>query len=421
MRATPFCAVFGSCGGCQVQHFAYEGQLRWKTEMVRNALTRIGGFSDVTVRDTVGMVFPRQYRNKMSLVVEQRGGTPTIGFYKQRSHDVVAIDGCPIVTPQLNEFIGRLNAARKKPETADAFRVARHIVSRNARASGEAVVTFTTPQQSAEVDSAGPALLAQLPGAVGLTNSYDLNSENAIVGRRQQLVFGRPEIEEQIAGVHYRVSARSFFQVNVEIVERIFSVMRTGLQTPRKIIDLYCGAGTFSLFFGKHGCDVYGIEESSQAILEAEENAELNGLQSQVRFRAGRVEDIVRTHEAKTAMAQADIVFLDPPRKGSDERTLEAVVDSGVPYVWYLSCDPATLARDLKFLAANGYRLGIVQPFDMFPQTGHVETLVTLYREVMASREVVHDAFLDAPVPAWPADEYATDQPEYPDFVIRED
>ncbi len=141
-----------------------------------------------------------------------------------------------------------------------------------------------------------------------------------------------------------------------------------------------------------------------------------------MRFRAGRVEDIVRSHEAKTAMEQADIVFLDPPRKGSDERTLEAVIESGVPYVWYLSCDPATLARDLKFLAANGYRLGIVQPFDMFPQTGHVETLVTLYREVPASREVVRDAFLDAPAPAWPADdEYATDQPEYPDFVIRED
>ncbi len=230
MRATPFCPVFGSCGGCQVQHFAYEGQLRWKTDMVRNALTRIGGFSDVTVRDAIGMVNPRHYRNKMSLVVEQRGGTPTIGFYKQRSHDVVAIDGCPIVTPQLDEFIGRLNEARKKPETAEAFRVARHIVSRNARATGEAVVTFTTPQQSQEVDRAGPALLAQLPGAVGLTNSFDPNSENAIMGRRQQLVFGRPEIEEQIAGVRYRVSASSFFQVNVEIVERIFSVMRAGLQ-----------------------------------------------------------------------------------------------------------------------------------------------------------------------------------------------
>ncbi len=422
LRVAPFCPVFGSCGGCQTQHLAYEGQLKWKTDMVRNALTRIGGFGDVKVRDTVGMANPRNYRNKMSLVVEHRGSMPAIGFYKQRSHDIVPIDGCPIVTPQLNAFVGRLNRARAHPETSAAFTQARHIVSRSARATGEAVVTVTTPQSSQDVERTGPALLSQLPGAVGLTNSFDLNSANAIMGRRHRLVFGRSEIEEEIAGVRYRVSAGSFFQVNVEIVERIFSFMRAGLQTPRKVVDLYCGAGTFALYFASNGSEVFGIEESSQAILEAEENAELNGLQSRVRFRSGRVEDIVRMHEAKEALDAAEIVFLDPPRKGSDELTLGAVVQSGTPYIWYLSCDPATLARDLKFLAANGYRLGIVQPFDMFPQTGHVETLVTLYSETTASRAVLRDAFLDVPVPTWPAgDNFASDQREYPDFVIRED
>ncbi len=421
MRATPFCAVFGTCGGCQVQHFGYEGQLQWKTDMVRGALARIGGFTDVTVRNAIGTTNPRAYRNKMSLVVDRKDGTPVIGFYEQRSHNVVAIDGCPIVTPQLNDYVTRLNDARFKPETAPMFDQARHIVSRSARATGEAVVTVTTAQPSREVEAGGPALLAQLPGAVGLTNSFDLGSANAIVGRRQRLVFGRPEIEEAIEGVRYRVSAGSFFQVNVEIVERIFKFVRGGLEAPRKIVDLYCGAGTFSLYFAKFGCDVYGIEESSQAILEAEDNAALNGFEARVRFRAGRVEDIVRTQEAKAALAQAEIVFLDPPRKGSDEVTLGAIANAGTPYVWYLSCDPATLARDLKFLAANGYRLGIVQPFDMFPQTGHVETLVTLYRESPAPRDVTRDAFLDAPQPTWPDDEFATDQREYPDFVIRED
>jgi 23S rRNA (uracil1939-C5)-methyltransferase len=165
---------------------------------------------------------------------------------------------------------------------------------------------------------------------------------------------------------------------------------------------------------------VYGIEENSQAILEAEENAALNGAQPRVRFRAGRVEDIVRTAEACDALSKAEIVFLDPPRKGSDEVTLGAVAAAKVPYIWYLSCDPATLARDLKFLAANGYRLGVVQPFDMFPQTGHVEVLVTLYREAAAAEQLVKDAFLDVPMPNWPADdEFATGQREYPDFVIR--
>ena len=419
-RSAPFCPVFGECGGCQLQHFAYPAQLAWKTETVRNALVRIGGFTDPAVRPAIGMGNPRAYRNKMSLVVDHHSGVPAIGFYRQRSHDVVPIDGCPIVTPALDGFIGRLNAARTAKATAEAFRPARHIVSRSARATGEAVVTITTPQLSAEVERAGTSLLAQLPGAVGLTNSYELTSANAIVGRKHKLVFGRGEIEEHIAGVRYRVSAGSFFQVNVEIVDRIFSFLAPGLQAPRKIVDLYCGAGTFSLYFAKFGCDVYGIEESSQAILEAEENAALNGFEPRVRFRAGRVEDIVRTHEAKAALEAAEIVFLDPPRKGSDEVTLRALTAAGVPYVWYLSCDPATLARDLKFLAANGYRLGIVQPFDMFPQTGHVETLVTLYRENPAPREARRDAFLDAPEPTWPNDEFASDQPEYPDFVIRE-
>ena len=418
-RAVPFCPVFGSCGGCQVQHFSYPGQLRWKTAMVQNALTRIGGFAGVTVRPAVGMINPREYRNKMSLVIDHQRPLPAIGFYKQRSHDVVPIDGCPVVAPQLNDYIGRLNAARTRPDTAAAFGPARHIVSRSARASGEAVVTVTTPHLSREVERTGPALLAQLPGSVGLTNSYELSSANAIVGKRHSLVFGRGEIEEEIAGVRYRVSAGSFFQVNVEIVDRIFTFLRPGLQSPRKIVDLYCGAGTFSLYFAKFGCDVFGIEENAQAVQEADGNAALNRLEDRVRFRSGRVEDAVRLAEVEAALEAAEIVFLDPPRKGSDEVTLGAIAAAGVPYIWYLSCDPATLARDLKFLAANDYRLGVVQPFDMFPQTGHVETLVTLFRENPASREDLRNAFLDVAEPTWPDDDF-TDRREYPDFVIRE-
>lgn len=421
-RATPFCPVFGACGGCQVQHLNYPAQLAWKTDVVRGALSRIGGFVDVTVRDTIGMINPRHYRNKMSLVVDRSYSPPTIGFYQQRSHDIVPIDACPIVTPQLNGYIGALNKARNAAETAPALRVARHIVSRSARESGEAVVTITTGQASAEVERAAPSLMRALPGAVGLTNSYDLNSQNGILGRRHRVLQGRSEIQETIDGVRYRISASSFFQVNIEIVGRIFAFMKSALEHPRRIVDLYCGAGTFSLFFAKNSCQVYGVEENPQAVLEAEQNAALNGLEHWARFRQGRVEDVVRSPETHDAMASADIVFLDPPRKGSDEVTLAAIAGSHVPFVWYLSCDPATLARDLKFLAANGYRLGIVQPFDMFPQTGHIETFVTLYREAPADERAVHDAFIDVPSPQWPpSDEFAADQREYPEFVIRED
>ena len=418
-RTTPFCAVFGTCGGCQLQHLSYPAQLTWKTDTVRNALARIGGFHDVAVRDAVGMTHPRAYRNKMSLVVEQRGGAPTIGFYQQRSHDLVPIDACPIVTPQLGDYLGRLSRSRNVPEIAEALGVTRHVVARNARSSGESVVTFTTPKQSPEVARASDALMRLFPGAVGLTNSFELSSENAIMGRRHKTLVGRSEIEEVLDGVRYRVSAGSFFQVNVEIVSRIFDFMRSGLEHPRRIVDLYCGAGTFALFFARHGCQVFGVEENAQAIAEAQGNAALNGLENWVRFRSGRVEDVVRTPEAQRAMREADIIFLDPPRKGSDEVTLGAIAEAKAPYIWYLSCDPATLARDLKFLAANGYRLGIVQPFDMFPQTGHVETLVTLYRDAEEPQAVAM-AFEDVQPPTWPADDFAKDQSEYPDFVIRE-
>jgi 23S rRNA (uracil1939-C5)-methyltransferase len=422
-RVQPFCPVFGVCGGCQVQHLSYPAQLAWKRDVVRNALQRIGGFANVDVRDTIGMIAPRNYRNKMSLVIEHRSALPSIGFYKQRSHDVVPIDACPIVMPQLSDYVARLNAARLDEEIAGALEPARHVVARAARATGQAVFTVTTERASDAVQRGAAALQARLPGVVGVTNSYDLSSENAILGRRQHVLAGKAEIEETIHGIRYRVSAASFFQVNAEIVGRIFELVKRGLTVPRRIVDLYCGAGTFALYFAKHGCDVFGVEENPGAVAEAVANAELNGLQERMRVCNGRVEEVLRGPEGRDVLRRAQIVFLDPPRKGSDEATLGAVAAASVPNVWYLSCDPATLARDLKFLTAKGYRFGVVQPFDMFPQTGHVETLVTLYNEAGAARVTVEDAFEGAPPPAaWPADDrFAHDRPEYPDFVIRED
>jgi 23S rRNA (uracil1939-C5)-methyltransferase len=380
-RAQPFCPVFGECGGCQVQHLSYPAQLQWKRDTLRNALKRIGGFDGIDVRETVGMDVPRDYRNKMSLVVERarkREDPPTIGFYRQRSHDVVPIDACPIVASQLSAYVRRFKDARVTPKTAEALKESRHLVARSAQSTGQAVVTITTARESETVAKGAPALMAALPGAVGITNSFDLGSENAIVGKHQRTVAGSAEIEETIAGIRYRVSAGSFFQVNVEIVARIFDALAAQIQAPMRVVDLYCGAGTFALFFARRGCDVYGIEENPRAVAEARANAELNALQTRVRFHAGRVEDALARGEGTAALEAAEVAFLDPPRKGSDETTLGAIAAARVPHVWYLSCDPATLARDLKFLASKGYRPGIVQPFDMFPQTGHVEALATL-------------------------------------------
>jgi len=375
-RVAPFCPVFGECGGCQLQHLAYPAQLAWKREVVRNALVRIGGFAEISVADTIGMRNPRAYRNKMSLVVDR--SSKRVGFYKQRSHDVVQIDGCPIVLPRLDAQIPRLNAAKADPVTADAFERARHVVARTSRATGQVVVTVTTDRPDEALKAKAAQVAGKLDRIAGLTNSYDLSGSNAIVGRKQRTLTGSATIEESMGGLRYRVSSGSFFQVNVEILERILERLDPLLGRPLRILDLYCGAGAFALYFAKRGSTVVGIEENALAVAEARENAALNGLASSVRFHTSTVEHALTNPGMAKDVAGTEAVFLDPPRKGCEERALTAIAARRIPAIWYLSCDPATLARDLKFLAAKGYRPGEVQPFDMFPQTGHVETLALL-------------------------------------------
>lgn len=386
-RAKPFCPVFGVCGGCQIQHLEYSAQLAWKRDIVRNALARIGGLTGIDVELTIGMIDPRAYRNKMSLVVDRRARPPALGFYKQRSHDVVAIDECPVVTARLNVTLERLDAARNTETMHAILRDARHLVARSASATNQVVLTITTDRPSENVTRVAPGLLREVPGLIGVTNSFGLSSENAIVGRKRRLLAGDAEIEEVIGGVRYRVSAGSFFQINVEIVGRIFQVLGSHLLRPGRIVDLYCGVGTFALYFAKHGWSVVGVEESPQAVAEATVNARLNRLERHVNFVVGRVEQTIGTPLVRRALREADAVFLDPPRKGCDPSALSSVAGAKAPKIWYLSCDAATLARDLQLLVAKGYRVNTVQPFDMFPQTGHVETLVFLEHSDSVNRQ----------------------------------
>ena len=376
-RAAPFCPVFGACGGCQLQHLSYAGQLAWKRDVVYNALLRIGGL-DAAVSPAIGMREPRAYRNKMSLVVDRRATPPALGFYRQRSHDVVAIDGCPVVTPRLDTLLRALNAARESEPVQDALEEARHVVARDAGATGQVVLTVTTDRPSESVRRAAAALMEEMPALVGVANSFDLSGANAVLGRKHREVAGVPYIDEEIGGVTYRVSAGSFFQVNAEMVGRIFEFLRPNLPSAGDVVDLYCGVGTFALYFARCGRRVVGIEENARAVAEAAGNARRNGLEASVRFMRGRVEQMAATGELVEILRGARMAFVDPPRKGCDEAPLAAIAESRVRDLWYLSCDAATLARDLKFLVAKGYGLITVQPFDMFPQTGHVETLVHL-------------------------------------------
>jgi 23S rRNA (uracil1939-C5)-methyltransferase len=377
-RAVPFCPVFGTCGGCQLQHLAYAAQLKWKRDVVRNALARIGGLLDVEVGETIGMRDPRAYRNKMALVVDYRSNPPALGFYRQRSHEVVPIDACPIVTPPLDATLRQLLESRSQPGVSGMLGDARHLVARAAQSTSDVVLTVTSPRPIDGAAQLAPLVLREVPALSGLSNSYDVSSANAILGRQHRVLAGAGEIDETIGGVGYRISAGSFFQINVEVLGQIFEYMTPWLTQPGRILDLYCGAGTFALYFARHGWHVTGIEENSNAIAEAQANARRNQLDSRARFEAGRVEQRAATARMERMLREAGVVFLDPPRKGCDETVLAAIARAEVREIWYLSCDAATLARDLKFLLSKGYRLDVVQPFDMFPQTGHVETLVRL-------------------------------------------
>jgi 23S rRNA (uracil1939-C5)-methyltransferase len=375
-RAEPFCPVFGACGGCQVQHLSYPAQLAWKHRIVKDALLRIGGFPELAVNDPIGMDVPRAYRNKMALVVE----SGVFGFYRARSHELVPIDHCPIVLEPLDAAIGGLLAAAHAPETSAAFANVKHVVMRAGLTSPNSVLSLTTDAKSAAIAAAAPQIAERIDGVGGISNSYEPANANAVVGRRMDFVWGKREMEETIEDVRFRVSPASFFQINGAMVASIFRALAPLIVGTPRIVDLYCGAGTFAIYFASRGASVVGIEENAAAVTEARGNARLNKVEDRVRFVQGRVEGALANEDGRKALRETEIVFLDPPRKGSDEATLAALSDAKVPAIWYLSCNPATLARDLRYLAMKGYKIGTVQPFDMFPQTGHVETLVTLSR-----------------------------------------
>ena len=359
-----------------MQHLAYSAQLAWKHRIVKDALLRIGGFTDLAVNEPIGMDVPRAYRNKMALVVEDR----VFGFYRARSHELVPIDHCPIVLEPLDAAIGGLIAAAQTPETSAAFANVKHVVMRAGLTSPNSVLSLTTDAKSAAIAAAAPQIAERIEGVGGISNSYEPANANAVIGRRMDFVWGKREMEETIEDVRFRVSPASFFQINGAMVASIFRTLAPLIAGTPRIVDLYCGAGTFAIYFASRGASVVGIEENGSAVMEARSNARLNKVEDRVRFVQGRVEGALANEEGRKALREAEIVFLDPPRKGSDEATLAALADAKVPAIWYLSCNPATLARDLRYLAGRSYKIGSVQPFDMFPQTGHVETLVTLTR-----------------------------------------
>ena len=378
-RVTPRCPAFGPCGGCTLQHLSYPAQLQGKKQQVIDALARLGGFTDPPVEDVLGMEDPWRYRNKGSFPIGLAAGGAAFGFFAPRSHRLVAFDDCPIQDERC------VDAARRVCAWANEHRVSvyneeshtgslRHVVVR-ATAAGEvmAVVVTNGPLRKAD------ALIAAMEGIDSLWHNENSRDTNVIFGPKFTLLSGKPALTEIIGEHRFSVSPQSFLQVNAAQTAVLYGAA-VDLLSPRPeetVADLYCGIGTISLLLSEKCRRVIGVEQVSEAVEDARSNALLNGV-TNASFLCGAAEALLPNLLAGSE--GLDALVLDPPRKGCEPAVLAAIADAKLPRLVYVSCNPATLARDLAYLAERGYRLLRVQPVDMFPQTSHGECAALVER-----------------------------------------
>ena len=397
-RVEPKCPVARQCGGCQIQEMRYEAQLAFKQKMVQNNLERIGGLSDFEMYPVIGMETPYAYRNKAQFPVgEDKDGNIVIGFYAGRTHHIVEQTDCCIGAPENGEVLRKVKAYMQKNQIRPYNEehhsgIVRHILIRTGYHTKEIMVCLIVNAAKASCLKNAEQLTESLREMDGMTSvmvNFNTEKTNVILGKKSEVLWGQPYIEDFIGDVKYQISPQSFFQVNPMQTEKLYAkaLEYAGLTGNETVWDLYCGIGTISLFLAKNARKVYGVEIVPQAIEDARNNAKRNGIDN-AEFFVGKAEEVVPAFYEK-ALKQAqdseagksirpDVVVVDPPRKGCEEVLLETIVKMQPQRIVYVSCDSATLARDLKFLSANGYAVKEVQPVDQFGHSVHVETVVLL-------------------------------------------
>ncbi|ODB65325.1 23S rRNA (uracil(1939)-C(5))-methyltransferase RlmD [Bacillus velezensis] len=379
------CPIYKQCGGCQLQHMTYEGQLLFKQKQVKDVLERIGklDLSKVIVHPTLGMEDPWNYRNKAQVPVGEREGGLVAGFYQQRSHDIIDMSACLIQQSKNDEAVQAVkdictsygvkayNEERHKGWL-------RHIMVRYGVVTGEMMIVFITrtsdfPHKAKIIED----ITAQFPHVKSIVQNINPNKTNVIFGNETNVIWGEEYIYDLIGDVKFAISARSFYQVNPEQTKVLYdkALEYAELQGEENVIDAYCGIGTISLFLAKQAKKVYGVEIVPEAIEDAKRNTELNGI-TNAEFAVGKAETVIpKWYEEGIT---ADTLVVDPPRKGCDEALLRTIIDMKPKRVVYVSCNPGTLARDLRVLEDGGYQTLEVQPVDMFPHTNHVECVAVL-------------------------------------------
>ncbi|MEK4081859.1 23S rRNA (uracil(1939)-C(5))-methyltransferase RlmD [Solibacillus sp. FSL K6-1126] len=377
------CVYFSQCGGCQLQHLSYEGQLKWKQNMVANVMKRLGKI-DAPVHPVKGMEEPWHYRNKSQIPFAQNeSGQMVAGFYKTKSHSIVDMERCLIQTGEADVVMADLKRELEilglRPYDEKSHQgMLRHVVVRKGRATGEVMVVLVTkskkfPQASAVIEK----IRALIPNVTSIVQNVNGEKTNVIFGNDTFTLWGKDTIEDTIGNVRFEISARSFYQVNPVQTEVLYkqALDYAQLTGNERVIDAYCGIGSISLFLAQKAGHVMGVEIVEQAIEDAKRNAALNGF-TNTYFEAGPAEEVIPRwyKEGK----EADVLVVDPPRKGCDEVLLSTIIEQKPKRVVYVSCNPATLARDLRILEDGGYKTQEVQPVDMFPHTTHCEAVAWL-------------------------------------------
>ncbi len=386
-RVEPVCPYFSSCGGCSLQHMNNAAQLKFKKTQVEECLRRIGGFKDVVVDDTVGMENPFHYRNKVQVPVRKgKNGKILTGFFKENSHDIVEIDSCCIENEDAEKIVKTIKTLMEEmniePYDEETDRgIIRHILVRTSFHFPEAMVVLVCRENSIPNEKEFIRnLVEREPEIVTVIKNVNPRQTNVILGEKGRVLYGKGYIQDELCGVRFHISAKSFYQVNPIQTERLYrtAIEYAELTGSEKVLDAYCGIGTIGMIASPYAESVVGVEIVSEAVEDAEKNAARNRI-GNISFACQDAGEFLL--ERARMGKRFDVVIMDPPRKGSDEAFLSSLIQTKPRKIVYISCNPSTLARDLKYLS-SGYEIKKVTPFDMFAQTYHVETVVLLSKKV---------------------------------------
>ena len=393
-RVEPICPVARPCGGCQLQMLDYAEQLRFKEKKIAENLQRIGGMTEIPMEPIVGMETPFRYRNKAQFPIGQdKNGKRITGFYAGRTHQIMENRNCYLGVEQNEEILNRVltwmeenRVPAYNEETGKGL--VRHVLIRFGFTTKEIMVCLVVNGKKLPAEEKLIGSLTELKGMTSISLSVNRERTNVIMGKEIHCLWGQSYITDYIGNVKYQISPLSFYQVNPAQTEKLYglALKYAGLTGNETVWDLYCGIGTISLFLAQKAKKVYGVEIVPEAIADAKNNAKINQIEN-AEFFVGKSEEILPSYYNQYAkdhpgeQAHADVIVVDPPRKGCEENLLHTMASMQPDRIVYVSCDSATLARDVKVLGELGYEVKKVRGVDQFPMTCHVESVVLLSKQ----------------------------------------